>query len=144
MSGNIGDLMLGVDYTGDLDDIIIYNRVLTAAEVTALGQMPGSCCDGILSSAKHAPTDTRNTVKLPAGTKEVRVFPNPSDGQVFVSAGTSVIRNVSVYSNSGALVGTYRIDAMEGSVNLDNLASGVYFIRVTTDTETTVHKVIKN
>jgi hypothetical protein len=40
---NIGDLYLGKDFTGLLDDIIIYNRVLSQSEVTELNNL-AVCC----------------------------------------------------------------------------------------------------
>jgi len=38
-----GDLFLGLDYTGRLDDVIIFDKMLTHNEVTTLSQMP-TCC----------------------------------------------------------------------------------------------------
>jgi hypothetical protein len=40
---NIGDLFFGKDYTGMLDDVIIYNRVLSQAEITQLYSL-AACC----------------------------------------------------------------------------------------------------
>jgi hypothetical protein len=43
-SQNIGDLYLGEHFTGKLDDIIIYNRILSQAEITQLYNLP-ACCE---------------------------------------------------------------------------------------------------
>jgi hypothetical protein len=40
---NTGDLFLGKDYTGLLDDVIIYNRILTQTEITELYNLQACC-----------------------------------------------------------------------------------------------------
>lgn len=40
---NAGDLFLGKDFTGLLDDVIIYNRVLTQSEITELHTLTPCC-----------------------------------------------------------------------------------------------------
>ena len=40
---NTGDLFLGKDFTGLLDDVIIYNHVLTATEINELYNLPACC-----------------------------------------------------------------------------------------------------
>ncbi len=42
-AADIGDLFIGTDYTGKIDDIIIYNRELSQVEVTSLFELE-SCC----------------------------------------------------------------------------------------------------
>eukprot|EP01036_Dinobryon_divergens_P025970 gene25970-34570_t len=41
---DIGDLFLGKNYTGVLDDVLIHNREITASEVTQLYGLGSSCC----------------------------------------------------------------------------------------------------
>ena len=40
---DMGDLFFGVDYTGRLDDIILYSKVLDQAEVNQLKELEGCC-----------------------------------------------------------------------------------------------------
>lgn len=40
---NQGDLFIGRLYNGLIDDIIIYDRVLTPAEITELFNLPACC-----------------------------------------------------------------------------------------------------
>lgn len=134
ISGNIGQLMLGVDYSGDLDDVIIYNKALTASDVSTLMGLKGSCCDGISSSAKKAPLEKASGL---------RVYPNPSDDKVSVSSSKENIRQINVYTNTGMLAGTYTFDAAEVSVHMDHFAPGIYFIKVTTDEGTFIEKVVR-
>ncbi len=41
---DLGDLFLGKDFTGVLDDVFIHNREITASEVTQLYGLGSSCC----------------------------------------------------------------------------------------------------
>jgi hypothetical protein len=43
LAQDVGDLFIGKDFTGKLDDILIYNRELTHVEVDELYHL-GSCC----------------------------------------------------------------------------------------------------
>lgn len=139
MSGNIGPLMLGKDYTGDLDDIIIYNRVLSTSEVATLKGLKGSCCDGSTSSQRT--TSVSNTIQ--SSTKGIKVYPNPTNGNVTVSVGNGVIRSVSVYNSTGATIGTYHFNTPETAIDLSRFASGIYFLKVVTDSGSSLEKIIK-
>lgn len=133
---NVGAMMLGVDYDGDLDDIVIYNRALTLSEVLTLMHINGSCCDGLTSSISKK-------ITLPEQSNAIKVYPNPTDGVVSISSGQSIIRSVSVYSNTGQMLHTYQFNAKEVSVNMKHLAAGTYLIKTITDSGTTTEKVIK-
>jgi hypothetical protein len=41
---NFGDLFIGKGFTGIIDDVILYNRELTVAEVKQLQKLP-ACCE---------------------------------------------------------------------------------------------------
>lgn len=138
MSGNIGPLMLGKDYTGDLDDIIIYNRTLAASEVATLRALKGSCCNGTTSSQR-----TTGVSNVPNTAKGIQVYPNPTNGNVVVSTGNGVIRSISVYNSTGTEVGVYHFNAPETTVDLSRFASGIYFLKVVTDSGSSLEKVIK-
>lgn len=43
LAEDIGDVFIGYNFTGKIDDIIVYNRALNDAEVTELFEL-GSCC----------------------------------------------------------------------------------------------------
>jgi hypothetical protein len=138
MSANIGDFLMGQNYTGDLDDVVIYNRYLSASDVAALMALPPSCCDGVASASRSSKPAV--TIKG----KEVRIFPNPSGGEVFVSAGEATIQSISVINSTGQCVGTYTFSSDEVSLNLGNLAPGMYLLKIVTDKETSIQKLIRN
>jgi hypothetical protein len=132
---DLGDLVLGEQYTGDLDDIIIYNHALTASEVSALNGAV-ACCGTTTPTAISTIEETKPH-------KALKVFPNPSNNNISVSSRGSIIRNVGVYTATGAEYGVYNFDSREVSIDISAMASGMYFIKVTTDSETTVEKLIK-
>jgi hypothetical protein len=145
MSANIGPLMLGVDYNGDLDDIVIYNRAISAAEVGALRGLNGSCCDGVTSFNKTSNNSNAQSVlsKRSDNASGITIYPNPSDGKVSISA-SSNIHSVTVYSATGSLIGTYTFNAKEVFLNIEHLASGFYYLKVVTEAGSSVEKLIKN
>jgi hypothetical protein len=144
MSANIGPLVLGVDYNGDLDDIVIYNRTISAAEVTALRSLNGSCCDGETSFSKTSNASNAQSIatKLSDKTIGLTLYPNPSDGKVSISA-SSTIHSIAVYSNTGVLAGTYTFNVKQASLNIAHLAPGFYYLKVVTEAGSTVEKLIK-
>lgn len=44
MSENTGDFIIGGNFSGRLDDIILYNRLLSSGEISALYNLP-ACCE---------------------------------------------------------------------------------------------------
>lgn len=40
---NLGDLFIGKEFTGSIDDILIYNRILPTTEITQLYNLPACC-----------------------------------------------------------------------------------------------------
>jgi len=78
---------------------------------------------------------------------EFTIFPNPSNGIFILESNSSKNLSYSVYSIDGRLVSSKRdIEARSGKVsekvNLSNLASGVYIIKVENDGQTTSKKLI--
>ena len=68
-------------------------------------------------------------------TSEVQVYPNPTSGKLQLS-GNPTITNVSIYNALGMLV--------SNNLDLTNQASGVYFVKITTEKGVMTRKVIKN
>jgi len=67
------------------------------------------------------------------------VYPNPTNGKLFINS-KSQINTVKVYDASGRLIMDFgKVRSTEHSFNMDNLASGVYFVMV----DNTTVKVVK-
>ncbi|GAB5399680.1 MAG: hypothetical protein Aureis2KO_12650 [Aureisphaera sp.] len=69
------------------------------------------------------------------------IFPNPSNHMVYVSSGTEEVQSVSVYSMTGAkMMQTSHVDS---GMDLSSLASGIYFIEITSTKGRETHRVVK-
>lgn len=72
---------------------------------------------------------------------EINVYPNPVTDYLTISAEKQAIKDVKIYSISGALVKTYSLK--ENSIDVKNLNSGVYIISITTNKGVVTKKIIK-
>lgn len=70
---------------------------------------------------------------------EIKVFPNPSNGKIKIS-GLSDNNTVELYSNNGRLINSYLSEKNE--ITLNDLVSGVYFLRISNAKNTTTKKII--
>ena len=81
------------------------------------------------------------------GTKEnvtspkLTLYPNPVTDQLYFSSSEQKIENVAIYSLSGALVKT--ISKVGDSIDVSNLHTGTYLVKVTTDQGSFTQKIIK-
>ena len=70
--------------------------------------------------------------------ESIAVYPNPTDGQLHIDAVD--VQKVEVFNQMGQLVGVY---GSEQTVDLGDLAQGVYMVHITVPQGTTVRKVVK-
>ncbi len=72
----------------------------------------------------------------------VRIYPNPSNGEFNISLGElSGTFQVEVQDANGKIVYASEADGNEEAINLVNMASGVYFVRVTMNDKVNVQKL---
>jgi hypothetical protein len=71
-----------------------------------------------------------------------KVYPNPTKNILFISCNQE-ISNVEVYNMVGQRVNNFTLNANQGQIDMSNLASGAYFIKVASDNITKTVKVIK-
>jgi hypothetical protein len=78
---------------------------------------------------------------------DVVVYPNPTEGQLIVNSKQLTVNNVEIMDVLGRIVKTRFIASpqtqSETIIDLSNLATGIYFIRIETETGTVVRKVVK-
>lgn len=101
-------------YDGAIDELRIYNRPLSAAEVNNLFQNPG------LATGLH---------KAP-GKSNFRMYPNPANKRLQLSLGdeASLIRQIKIRDMSGKLMLQKRQMQYQQSVDISGLAEGTYFV----------------
>lgn len=141
ISGGSGTASLGVNYNafpkltfglqtgvplesfrGTIDNVFIYNRALTSTEVAAIVNS-----NTLSNSSFHA-----NNLK-------VKMYPNPAQDILNIDA-DSDLRSVEIYSLRGQKV----LSSSEKQVNINNLSSGMYMVRVQdTHGNIATQKVIK-
>ncbi|MDD3859726.1 MAG: T9SS type A sorting domain-containing protein, partial [Bacteroidales bacterium] len=73
-----------------------------------------------------------------SNTNEIKIFPNPTKGQFSIFAEDIV--SIEIFNLQGKLI--YR--GKEKEIDLSSVPAGIYFIKVTTDKQTTTRKLIKN
>jgi hypothetical protein len=69
------------------------------------------------------------------------VYPNPVSNQLYISSEDQKVKNVTIYSLSGAVV--KNVSNNTESVDVSDLASGNYVVRVVTENGITTKKIIK-
>jgi hypothetical protein len=71
------------------------------------------------------------------------IYPNPTEGRLYVENSSSDKLSYKIYSISGRLVGSRQnITDSRADVDLSTLTKGMYLISITTGEKTETHKVI--
>jgi len=101
------------------------------------------------NGCSSVPSDTLFVIKLGAGTlaqTEVRVYPNPTSGQVYVNlpAGATQEVMVRVMDASGRVVRTAQMSNNQNAVEFDlmGMSSGLYFVHLSQGNETKTVKLM--
>ena len=71
----------------------------------------------------------------------VEVYPNPATDKVTVSTGTLVMKQLEIINSVGARVYLTDVNKNTATVDVSNLATGNYLIRVTTDSGIITNKL---
>lgn len=75
----------------------------------------------------------------------ITVFPNPTTGKVSIQSSEAIqINNVTIFDISGRIISNEKIKTtLNNEIDLSRYNSGAYFIRINSNNETIVYKVIK-
>ncbi|MCL2510939.1 MAG: T9SS type A sorting domain-containing protein [Bacteroidales bacterium] len=81
------------------------------------------------------------------GIASLRVYPNPTRGEIQVTSDELQVTRIEVYDVMGRMVtnvGALRATPLHcGTINIAHLPSGIYFLKITTDSGVVTRKVIK-
>jgi len=74
----------------------------------------------------------------------VKVYPNPTNGELTIENGQLKIENIDIYDIMGKKIIVNSQLSIINSINIAHLPSGIYFIKISTEAGTVTKKVIKN
>ncbi|MDR0205701.1 MAG: M4 family metallopeptidase [Bacteroidales bacterium] len=75
----------------------------------------------------------------------LRIYPNPTTGEFRVTGNKLRVTSIEIYDVYGRMQkGEWRMENGEWSFDLSNLSSGIYFIKVMTENEIIMKKIIKH
>lgn len=103
------------DFSGALDDIRVYNRVLNAQEVSAL-------YNGQVTAIRNAKLQKQQLV----------VYPNPVSETLYVKNinPNKQTENVQLFDLNGRIVRTIALNDLKNGINVSDLDHGVYWLKV--------------
>ena len=77
-------------------------------------------------------------------TKGISLMPNPADHYIELSINSTVeVKEAVVFNAFGQMIQTVQLTDNHARIDLSNMASGMYFVRVSGDTATATNKFIK-
>lgn len=106
---------------GSMDDVMLWDRELTASEITSFCQV---------SSVEE------NTLGA------IVVYPNPLNDVLKIKSNGVQIRSISVFDSEGKLILEKTQDF--DSINLETLTRGVYFVKIQDENSANTYKVVKD
>lgn len=100
-----------------------------------------SCTEGEFSTVRNFTTEqlvgiNENTIV------GLVAYPNPAQDVLFIEAGVE-LSQVTIYSVLGQQVLNQEINQNKGSINMSGLMAGTYFVKVTTNNDSSVLQVVK-
>lgn len=128
--------------TGDPDDFVFNPAAGSISVIYAHGSSS--------TYAYHGGTRGFTTLGVTLGISESRLlsfnmFPNPASDEVNIQLPTGTDKaKVSVFDYVGRLVSTQTVTPNNSKVNVTNLSSGMYLIRVSTDDKIGAQRFIKS
>jgi hypothetical protein len=114
----------GANFQGKLDDIRIYNRLLTKCDMDSL-------------YTPNLTTGVANQNSKP----QIKIYPNPANEQITIQ-GISKEARVEIYNVSGQLVKS--IQSPSTSIDISQLEKGFYFLKVTSEGKSQTLKFVKD
>lgn len=75
--------------------------------------------------------------------KKLKIFPNPANSELNISANGFKINNVEIYNASGKLIVHKNFDAGSQKIDVSQLSNGLYILKIKTNDMTVYRKFIK-
>ena len=115
------------------DGSVFHGRILSCQNSNVTTPSDGTACQ----NASENTTYSKNI-----GSSKLSIFPNPTSGVVNISIRDKVIDKVEVLDALGNTILSVECDNNEVSIDLTKFGTGVYFVKVTSESDTVVEKVV--
>lgn len=112
---------------------VFRGRILSCQNSNVITPSDGTACQ----KASENTTYTKNI-----GSSSLSIFPNPTSGVVNININDKTIDKVEVVDALGNTVLSAEYDDNEVSIDLTKFGTGVYFVKVTSEDDTVVEKVV--
>lgn len=129
-SGNYSDYL---NFSGFIDDIFIYNRALSAAEVTTLHTLPQN----------PIPAGNGSASIDELADKLVSVYPNPTNDIINVSLTSDNSSEYSINATDGRLVMSGQLTNGNNTIDLQSILPGTYFLSTSINGALVTKKIAK-
>lgn len=73
----------------------------------------------------------------------INVYPNPTQDILHIDS-ESIIESVSIYSSTGQMLQEYQVELNTIQLSLENFSTGIYFVKISTNSKTKTVKINKN
>jgi len=112
-------------YNGYIDDIRIYKKALKTEDITNL--------------FNQVATNTEKNI----ASKGIKVYPNPSHGELTIELSNSELSNISLFDAHGRMM--MQRNKLEGlqQLNISHLDKGIYYLQIISQSGTSTQKVMK-
>ena len=144
-SVNVGDAYEGYGFTlSDVEVLMIYRTVgrshtTTIVLTDTLQTIYG--CDSIVTLTLTI--NPRLGIVEPTAQSRIHVYPNPTTSRVTIEA-TEAMSQVELYDNQGRRVESFNAhNSNDITIDVSRYSSGAYYLRVHTDGNITIQKLIK-
>ncbi len=136
VTGNDKDLEIGRDtpdatdyFHGTLDEINVYNRVLSAADIMALKNHDG-CDFSAIPDQKLA--------------ESFQVMPNPANNEITLQLPDDELYQISIMDMQGRLLQQVQNQQHRVNLNITNLQNGMYLVKIRSNKGYAIEKLMVN
>ncbi len=115
---------------------VVWNRTCVPAKLTSTSKSISR------SNVKHVQANSISNLDL---SKLVSIYPNPASNIINVNMNTTLINNaiIELYDATGKLLTQQKVTNEFTSLNINGLSNGIYTVRIITDNEQTIKRIVK-
>lgn len=129
-----------------------YHRPIASGSFSVTYSSPGYVSKTLSLDVNECESLVQDVQLVPVGygvdnplANAIQLYPNPSNGQIFINGNQLAMEKVSVYDVCGKMVKSIPAEDTMLSINLSDCPAGVYFVRISTKSgEVTKKLVVRN